>query len=168
MDQIVVKPVFYKGKRVAWVGTMTHTGDVGGMLRGASTEIFHEGVRIRGLKIVEHGSVRKDTFQSITLQCRDPEFVAQDFLARIAANNVCAEGYLNLIERFGIDFAEAACAKITGDAESRFREKLRKIPDGTWRERVYISRTRPEGRTRSAPSSRSDLHACKRRGPTLL
>jgi len=40
MDQIVVKPVFYNGNRVAWVGTMTHTSDVGGILRGASKEIF--------------------------------------------------------------------------------------------------------------------------------
>lgn len=142
MDQIVIKPVFHAGVRVAWVGTMTHTGDVGGMLRGASTEIFHEGLRIRGLKIVEGGTVRKDTFESVTLQCRDPGFVAQDILARIAANNVCAEGYLSLMERFGIEFAKAACAKLTRDAEARFREKLKKIPDGTWRERVYISRTR--------------------------
>ncbi len=145
MDQIVIKPVFHEGNRVAWVGTMTHTGDVGGMLRGASTEIFHEGVRIRGLKIVEGGVVRRDTFRAVTLQCRDPEFVAQDILARIAANNVCSEGYLALIEKFGTDFVEAACQKLTRDAETRFREKLRKIPDGTWRERVYISRTQRVG-----------------------
>ena len=144
MDQIVIKPVFYKEQRVGWVGTMTHTSDVGGILRGASTEIFHEGVRIRGLKIVEKDKVRKDTLQAITQQCRDPEFVAQDTLARIASNNVCSEGFLRLIERFGIDFIQAACEKLTKDAENSFREKLKKLPDGVWRERVYISRTRRE------------------------
>jgi N-methylhydantoinase B len=142
MDQIIVKPIFYQGRRVAWVGTMTHTGDVGGILRGASTEIFHEGLRIRGLKIVEGGRVRKDILQSITEQCRDPDYVALDQLARIAANNVCAEGYMRLVEKFGIDFVEAACRKLIQDAERMFREKLRSLPDGTWRQRVYISRTR--------------------------
>lgn len=152
MDQIVVKPVFQNGNRVAWVGTMTHTGDVGGILRGASTEIFHEGVRIRGLKIIEGGKVRKDTLQAITLQCRDPEYVAQDILARIAANNVCADGYLRLVEKFGLDFVRAACKKLTEDAEKTFREKLKRLPDGTWRERVYLSRSRRvAGKEESVP-----------------
>ena len=145
MDQIVVKPIFYNGMRVAWVGTMTHTGDVGGILRGASKEIFHEGVRIRGLKIVESSKVRKDALQAITQQCRDPEFVAQDILARIASNNVCNDGYLRLVEKFGIDFVKSACKKLTEDAKERFREKLKKLPNGTWRERVYITRTKRVG-----------------------
>ena len=142
MDKIVIKPIFYSGRRMAWVGTMTHTSDVGGILRGASKEIFHEGVRIRGLKIVEGGKVRKDALQAITQQCRDPEYVAQDILARIASNNVCDDGYLRLIKKFGIDFIKAACKKLTEDAERSFREKLKKLPDGTWRQRVYISRTK--------------------------
>ncbi len=152
MDQIVIKPIFYEGERVAWVGTMTHTSDVGGILRGASSEIFHEGVRIRGLKVVEGNRVRKDALQSITQQCRDPEFVAQDILARIASNNVCTEGYLRLIDKFGIEFVKTACKKLTEDAERAFREKLKKLPDGTWRERVYISRTkRVEGKEEPLP-----------------
>lgn len=145
MDQIVIKPIFYKGARVGWVGTMTHTGDVGGILRGASKEIFHEGVKIRGLKIVEGGKVRKDTLQAITEQCRDPEFVSQDILARVASNNVCDEGYLRLVEKFGIDFVKKACKKLTQDAEKMFRNRLKGLPDGTWRERVHITRTKRVG-----------------------
>jgi len=152
-DQIVVKPIFYQGRCVAWVGTMTHTGDVGGVLRGISSEIFHEGVRIRGVKVVEGYKVRKDILGAITGQCRDPEYVAQDILARIAANNVCAEGYLSLVERFGIEFVKAAGKKLRKDAEKMFRERLRKIPDGTWRERVYMSTTkRVAGKEEPSPS----------------
>ncbi len=139
MDQIMIKPIFFEGKHVAWVGVMTHTGDVGGLLRGLSTEIFHEGVNIRGLKLVEEGTLRKDTLGAIIHQCRDPEYVAQDQLARIAANNVCADGYLRLVERFGLEFVKAASQKLREDAEKKFREKLKKLPDGTWRERVYMS-----------------------------
>ena len=145
MDQIIVKPLFFQGRRVAWVGTMTHTGDVGGVLRGLSSEIFHEGIRIRGLKLVEGGTIRKDIVQSITGQCRDPEYVNLDLLARMASNNVCSEGYMRLVEKFGTEFVEAACKKLVEDAEKVFREKLRSLPDGTWRERVYISRTKSVG-----------------------
>ena len=94
MDQIMVKPIFHEGRRVAWVGTMSHTGDTGGLLRGLSTEIFHEGIRFRGIKMVERGRIRKDIFTTILSQCRDPEYVSLDMLARIASNNVCSEGYV--------------------------------------------------------------------------
>ena len=145
MDQIVIKPIFHQGRRVAWVATMTHTGDVGGLLRGLSSEIFHEGIRVRGLKIVEKGRIRKDCMQSLTDQCRDPDYVNLDLLARIASNNVCSEGYTRLVEKFGLDFVEAAFSKLLEDAERMFREKLKALPDGTWRERIYISRTKAVG-----------------------
>lgn len=145
LDEIMVKPIFFEGRRLAWVGTMTHTGDMGGILRGLSQEIFHEGVRIRGLKIVEGGKVRKDALYAITQQCRDPGYVEQDIMARIAANNVCADGYSRLVEKFGIDFVKLACKKLREDAEKMFRERLEGLPDGTWRERVYISRTKRVG-----------------------
>ena len=68
-DQMVVKPVFYQGKRIAWTGSMMHTPETGGIEPGgmspSAREIFHEGVRIRGLKIVEGGKFRKDVFQTI-------------------------------------------------------------------------------------------------------
>ncbi|MEI9475302.1 MAG: hydantoinase B/oxoprolinase family protein, partial [Deltaproteobacteria bacterium] len=142
MDQIAVKPIFYQGKRVAWVGTMTHTGDVGGLLRGISTEIFHEGARFRGIKMYEGGKVRKDLLDCITLQSRDPEFVTIDILARVASNNVCSEGFIRLVEKFGIEFVEAASQKLREDFEKLAREKLKKLPNGTWRQRVYLSTTK--------------------------
>lgn len=152
MDQIIIKPMFHKDRRIAWVGTMTHTGDVGGILRGLSMEIFHEGLRIRGVKIVEGGIIRKDILRSITDQCRDPEYVNLDQLARIASNNVCTEGLNRLIERFGIEFVEAAFRKLQGESERLFRQKLRNLPDGTWRSRVYGSRTHSvHGREETIP-----------------
>jgi N-methylhydantoinase B len=142
LDQIMVKPIFFKGKRVAWVGTMTHTGDAGGVLRGASTEIFHEGVRIPGLKVVDGGEIRFDAFRTITEQCRDPDYVGLDIMARIASNNVCAEGFLRLIDRLGREFVQAACEKLQDDAKKLVQAKLQSMPDGTWRQRVYWSRTK--------------------------
>lgn len=146
MDEIVVKPIFYDGRRVAWVGTMTHTSDVGGVLRGNSAEIFHEGLKIRGLKICEGDKIRKDILSSISDQCRDPHYVDLDIVARIASNNVITSGYMRLIENFGFEFVEVASRRLREDSEKLFRERLRSLPDGTWRERVYVSRTRHVGK----------------------
>ena len=52
-DMMIVKPIFYRGELIAWTATSTHTADTGGLLRGAAQEIFHEGICVPGLKIVE-------------------------------------------------------------------------------------------------------------------
>jgi N-methylhydantoinase B len=136
-DQMVVKPIFRDGELIAWAASSSHTADVGGPLRGGATEIFHEGIRILGLKVVERGEFRDDVFRSIVEQCRDPEYVGLDLKSRIAANNICAERFLQLVEKFGRDFVVAAGQKLIDDAERLARERLRAIPDGTWRARSY-------------------------------
>jgi N-methylhydantoinase B len=147
-DIMQIAPVFWEGRRVGWVASSSHTADTGGVLRGAATEIFHEGIRLLGLKIVEGGVFRQDVFKTIVEQCRDPHYVGMDLKSRTAANNVCVRGYTALIERFGIEFVEAAGRKLIEDAESMARERLRSIPDGTWRSRIYGSARDP--RTRGA------------------
>ena len=52
-DQMLIMPIFWEGRLIAWVASSSHTADVGGVLRGQATEIFHEGIRILGLKAIE-------------------------------------------------------------------------------------------------------------------
>lgn len=140
-DMVVIKPIFYGGRRVAWCGSIMHTPETGGIQPGGvstnSTEIFHEGIRILGLKVIEGGKFHSEVFKTITEQTRDPHLVGLDLKAKIAANNVCASRYLKLIDKFGPDFVEAAGQKIITDAESKARERLRSLPDGVWRSRLY-------------------------------
>ncbi len=136
-DQMVIKPIFADGRLVAWTASSSHTADTGGVLRGAATEIYHEGIRIFGLKIVEGGVFRNDVCKTIVEQCRDPHYVELDLRSRIAGNNVSARRFLELIERFGREFVEAACLKMIDDSARLARSKLRSLPDGTWISRMY-------------------------------
>jgi N-methylhydantoinase B len=140
-DMVVIKPIFHEGKRIAWVGSIMHTAETGGIEPGgmpsSSTEIFHEGIRILGLKVVEKGRFRKDVFHTITLQVRDPVLIGLDLKAKIAANNVCARSYLKLVEQYGLDFTTLAGEKMIDDVEVQARAKLRTIPNGTWRSRLH-------------------------------
>lgn len=144
-DIMQIAPVFHEGRRIAWVASSSHTADTGGVLRGAATEIYHEGIRILGLKIVDGGQFREDVFRTIVEQCRDPHYVGLDLKSRTAANNVCARGYRALVERFGVDFVVAAGQKLIDDSERMARAKLASIPDGTWRSRIYGSSRDPGG-----------------------
>jgi N-methylhydantoinase B len=164
-DVMQIAPIFWDGRRVGWIASSSHTSDTGGVLRGAATEIFHEGIRLLGLKIVEGGVFRQDVFKTIVEQCRDPHYVGMDIKSRTAANVVAARGYLSLIERFGIDFVEAAGQKLIADAEAMARRKLASIPDGTWRSRIY-------GSARNHLTKTSDAYAvictATKRGDELL
>lgn len=144
-DIMQIAPVFWNGRRVAWVASSSHTADTGGVLRGAATEIFHEGIRLLGLKLVDGGVFRQDVFRTIVAQCRDPHYVGMDLKSRTAANNVCASRLRQLVERFGIEFVEAAGRKLNADAEAMVRERLRAIPDGTWTSRIHGSAKDPAG-----------------------
>jgi N-methylhydantoinase B len=145
-DVMQIAPIFWDGRRIAWVASSSHTADTGGVLRGAATEIYHEGIRILGLKIVERGEFRDDVFKTIVEQCRDPDYVGLDLKSRTAANNVATRGYLGLVRRFGADFVTAAGRKLIDDSERLAREKLREIPDGTWRSRIYGTARDPQTR----------------------
>lgn len=136
-DMMIIKPLFYKGELVGWTAASIHTADTGGVMRGLATEVFHEGIRILGLKIVEKGQQREDVFATLTEQCRDPQYVSLDLNSMIAANNVVGSRYVELLDKFGLDFAKAAEAKVIEDSETMARAKLRDLPDGTWRSRVY-------------------------------
>ena len=138
-DQMVIKPIFYDGRLIAWTASSSHTADTGGVMRGAATEIFHEGLRILGLKIVEAGQFRNDVCRTLVEQCRDPYYVELDLRSRIAGNNVSAQRFLELVDKFGVEFVELASQKVIDDAERMARAKLKSLPDGTWRSRMFAS-----------------------------
>jgi len=93
-DMMVIKPIFHNGELIAWTATSTHTADTGGVLRGGALEIYHEGICVSGLKIVEKDEFREDVFRTLTGMCRDPQYVGLDVKAMIAGNNVCAKNHI--------------------------------------------------------------------------
>ena len=141
LDQIIVKPIFYNGNIVAWVSSFMHTPEVGAIdptgTCPSATEIYHEGIRAFGLKIVDRGHFRKDIYNTVTLNTRDPDLVGLDHKAKIAANNVCARMFLEMVDSFGIDFVRQASKKLIEDAELAARARLARLPDGIWKARLF-------------------------------
>ena len=59
-DVVLAMPVFADGERIAWTANIAHWNDVGGMVPGSisneAKEIFQEGLRLPGVKLVSEGS----------------------------------------------------------------------------------------------------------------
>jgi N-methylhydantoinase B len=150
MDIQLLAPVFWEGKRVAWVVTAGHQLDVGGMDWGGfsvgATEIYQEGLQIPGLKIVENGRVRKDVEEMIRTMTRTPDLGMLDIYSKIAANNVARARLLEILERYGLETVLTLFDQMRDYSEQQARERLRQIPDGSWSHVMYMESLRSEER----------------------
>src|SRR5262245_40999966 len=78
-DMAFVAPVFADGKIVAFAGSIAHKADVGGAVAGSTsadaTEMFHEGLLVPPIKIVDAGVAPIDVERLILVNSRQPALV---------------------------------------------------------------------------------------------
>lgn len=141
-DCFIFTPIFYKGELVAWSGTMTHMPDIGSIDPGGfcpnAREIFHEGLRFRGLKIAEHGEIRPDIEYTLLGMVRDPGMFGLEIRAQMAAGTTAKRRILETIEEYGIESFKKLCADMPAYSEFHIRNRLKELPDGTWRAIEYF------------------------------
>ncbi len=141
-DVYLISPIHYEGKLVAWSATFVHVMDIGARSPGGNspeaTEVFHEGLRIPGLKLIDRGKLRKDVFDTITNMTRQPAMVALDLKCEIAANNVAKERMGEMFDQYGAELIDAVSVELIRYTEAMLRRRIKEISDGTWSESAVI------------------------------
>src|SRR4029077_5155058 len=88
-DVVLAMPVFADGELVAWTANIAHWNDVGGMVPGSisneAREIFQEGLRRRGIRVVEAGRPIRSVIEIVKANSRLPDFLEGDMWAGISA-----------------------------------------------------------------------------------
>ncbi|MFG1347858.1 hydantoinase B/oxoprolinase family protein [Xanthobacter autotrophicus DSM 431] len=129
------RPVFVDGERVAIVGTLCHHVDVGGGAAGsyyaAATEIFHEGIRIPPLRLVEKGVLNSAVFEMLLYNVRQAEETRGDLNAQIAALGIGAKAVSRIAGKYGSANLSAAMSAILDGSERMMRAAISALPDGT-------------------------------------
>ena len=68
-DVYVIAPIHFKNELVGWSATFVHVSDVGAMTPGGdspdATEVFQEGIRFPGIKLVERGRLEARCFRRV-------------------------------------------------------------------------------------------------------
>jgi N-methylhydantoinase B len=135
-DWTLVQPVFLQGKHVAFVCNRAHQSDIGGGAAGtynaAATEIFHEGIRLPVLKLVERGTLRRDLWRLLLLNTRCPELMEGDLSAMLGSTRIGAERLAALLQDLGADRSDAYLAALLDHADRRLRSAIAALPDGEW------------------------------------
>ncbi|KAJ6631083.1 Hydantoinase/oxoprolinase-domain-containing protein [Mycena sp. CBHHK59/15] len=134
-DMLVMLPVYYEGKRVAWTANQGHFTDVGGQSPGSlpinGRSIFEEGIQIPLSKLYDKGT-RNDALQNVICRnSRTPDFSRADLHALVAACRIASQRVIEMCQRFGTEAFETALDDLLDRNKIAFARLLKtSIPGG--------------------------------------
>ncbi|MFC7157049.1 hydantoinase B/oxoprolinase family protein [Halomarina halobia] len=141
-DVFFLAPVFRDDELFCWVVNTLHQYDIGGISAGSfcpsADDVFGEPTPIPPTKVVEDDEVRQDIRQMYLRHSRLPNLVGLDFNAQVAGCRVTRDRIHDVIDEYGAETVKGVMNQVIDDSENRYLQKIRKIPDGTWRAREYM------------------------------
>ena len=149
-DIYVILPVFVEDNLEGFACVIAHHTDVGGIVPGSnstnSTEIYQEGLRIPTLKLYHQDTPVDAVFDFIQANVRVPSKVLGDLRAQIAAVKTGQRGFLEIIERYGIDIVRDHMRELINYSEYLAQKEIVDLPDGTYKSTGYVDADNtPEG-----------------------
>ncbi len=132
-DICVMSPIFYKDKVVGFTACVFHHSDVGGRVASDNHDVFEDGLLIPPVKLYDAGVVSDAVMDFIRWNVRTPEEVTGDIRSQIAANYVCSQKIVEMLEDIGLDNLGDLADEIIGRTEKSMRNAIEKIPDGIYR-----------------------------------
>ena len=135
-DLVLAMPVFVDGKLIAWSANIAHNSDVGGMapgsLSGEATELFQEGLRLPGVKLISGGVPNQDIMDIITTNSRMPDVLLGDLWAGIASVRIGTRRLEELATKYSVETFISAMDAFMETGESVTRSALKGLPHGTF------------------------------------
>jgi N-methylhydantoinase B len=171
-DTSFYAPVFWDGKLFCWVFNTLHVGDIGGVDPGGwavnARDFFDESVTLPPVRLVEQGTVRWDIAEAFVRASREPDSILLNVKSALAGLRAIREQMLEMLEAYGPAVVKGVMRKAIADTSRVVSERLRRIPDGTWSERLYVTGLMPgEGTTHQEVvtlSKRGDQVTCSNAG----
>jgi len=135
-DWVILRPIFCDGNLVAFSCIRAHQSDIGGGAAGTynpeAEEIFHEGIRLPPLKLVDCGKIREDVWQLLLINCRTPHYLDGDLRAMLGATRIGAEQVAEHLAELGVAEGLTYMDGILDHADKRLRAAIGDLPDGTY------------------------------------
>ena len=132
----MVMPVFYGEKLVAFVGNKAHWSDVGGMAAGSfttdSTEVFQEGMRFSGVKLLDAGEPVRPLIDTIMSNVRFSESANGDMWGQIASLRTGAKRIGELCDKYSAPVVLKSMERLLNQGEAIARKRVAEIPNGTF------------------------------------
>lgn len=138
-DITMMRPVFRKGRIVAYTLSITHLPDIGGTGFGSSaTEVYQEGLRLPICKLYEAGRLNELIVDIIRTNVRVPEQTMGDVMANVACNEVGGREINAFMDEYGLDDLMPLSRAIRSQSEAAMRGKIRELKSGTYRNKIQV------------------------------
>lgn len=132
-DITVGKPIFYKGRLVAWAGSVAHAPDIGGRVRSAdATSVFEEGLQIPPMKVLQAGRIDKTLERILRQNVRVPDQVMGDLYAQFTGLALMEREIIGLMDEHGLDSLAELSSELRRRSEKAMRKAISELPDGTY------------------------------------
>jgi N-methylhydantoinase B len=138
-DLTVVTPVFRGRSMVALFAATTHVVDIGGIGLGPDgTEIYHEGLFIPIVKLIDRGRMRETILAMIRANVREPVQVEGDVMALVACNEIGRRRLDAMMTEYRLERLDALGAHIIERSRRAMLDAVAAWPAGTWRNSMMI------------------------------
>ena len=132
-DITVAKPIFHRGRVVAFAASTAHAPDIGGKVRSVEPrEVFEEGFHIPVMKFMTAGEPDRTFLKLLRAAVRTPDQTEGDLWAQITGLELLEKRLGDLMSEYGLDDLEAFAGDILGRCERAMRAAITKLPDGTY------------------------------------
>jgi len=132
-DVSLVKPIFRRGRLVAFSATTAHMPDIGGRVRAIEArEIFEEGLHLPLTKLVREGRPDTTLLELVRANVRTPDQTVGDIWAQASANELMERRVLALMDDYRLDTLADLGDELFARAEGAMRAAIRAVPDGTY------------------------------------
>jgi N-methylhydantoinase A/oxoprolinase/acetone carboxylase beta subunit/N-methylhydantoinase B/oxoprolinase/acetone carboxylase alpha subunit len=139
-DWVIARPIFVGPEGAARLAgfccNRAHQSDIGGGLAGTynpeATEIWHEGIRLPVLKLVDRGEVRDDLWKLLLINSRTAELLDGDLRAMLGSTEVGAQRVTALVDELGLASYFEHLTGVLDHADARMRSAVAALPDGTY------------------------------------
>lgn len=142
-DVAFVVPIFVGGELVAFSGVAAHHVDIGAMSPGSSgiveaIDAYAEGLQFKAIKVVDRGVSNDAVWQLLRDNLRVSHIVIGDMQAQIAAAEIGARRFEDLVGRFGLATVLASGDIILDQSERLMRAAIARLPDGVYRAQTTL------------------------------
>ncbi len=135
-DYTIIRPVFVRGEVLAFCCNRAHQSDIGGGAAGtynsAATEIFHEGIRLPGMRLIDAGKSRQDLWRLLLINSRCPDLLDGDLRAMIGSTEIGARRVAETLSALREGSAQDYLQGILDHAERLVLREIASLPCGVY------------------------------------
>ena len=133
-DITVAKPIFHKGRIVAFAASTAHAPDIGGKVRSVEArEVFEEGFHIPIMKLMNAGAPDRTLLKLLRAAVRTPEQTEGDLFAQLTGLDLLERRLGDLLTEYDLEDLTAFADDVLGRSERAMRKAIAELPRGTLR-----------------------------------